>query len=173
MSMHWHLALQMITPKGSFPMDNIASQTVVNGDAVTVESGENRLRIVAQRLQPAALVVLQLTGLWALNFAGVWAVQKAALPIPGNLVGMLALYALLTLGVVKVAWFDLTGSFLIKHLAFFFVPITVGLMDSGPLLLARGVGIMVVLTVSAGFGILLAGFVSQALLARTRGGERL
>jgi holin-like protein len=148
-------------------MHETLSTTVVDGDAVAVESGENRLRIIAQRLQQAALVVLQLTGLWALNFAGVWSVQKAALPVPGNLVGMLALYALLALGVVKIAWFDLTGSFLIKHLAFFFVPITVGLMDSGPLLLARGVGVMVVLTVSAAFGILLAGFVSQALLART------
>jgi holin-like protein len=148
-------------------MQETLSTTVVDGDAVAVESGENRLRIIAQRLQQAALVVLQLTGLWALNFAGVWSVQKAALPVPGNLVGMLSLYALLALGVVKIAWFDLTGSFLIKHLAFFFVPITVGLMDSGPLLLARGVGVMVVLTVSAAFGILLAGFVSQALLART------
>ena len=148
-------------------MHETLSPTVVNGDAVAVESSENRERIIAQRLQQAALVVLQLTGLWALNFAGVWSVQKAALPVPGNLVGMLALYALLALGVVKIAWFDLTGSFLIKHLAFFFVPITVGLMDSGPLLLARGVGVMVVLTVSAAFGILLAGFVSQALLART------
>ena len=96
-------------------------------------------------------------------------VQKTALPVPGNLVGMLALYALLALGVVKVDWFDLTGSFLIKHLAFFFVQITVGLMDSGPLLLAHGLGIMLVLTVSAAFGILLAGLVSQVLLAKTWG----
>jgi hypothetical protein len=68
--------------------------------------------------------------------------------------------------VVKVEWFDLTGSFLIKHLAFFFVPITVGLMNSGPLLLAHGVGIMLVLTVSAAIGFLLTGFVSQTLLIR-------
>ena len=95
------------------------------------------------------------------------------MPIPGNLVGMLALYALLALGVVKLAWFDLTGSFLIRHLAFFFVPITVGLMNSGPLLLAHGLAIMLVLALSAAVGILLTGFVSQVLLAKPwqRGGK--
>ena len=133
----------------------------------------HRSRIVPRRLEQAALVALQLTGLWALNCAGDWAVREAALPIPGNLVGMLALYALLALGVVKLAWFDLTGSFLIRHLAFFFVPITVGLMNSGPLLLAHGLAVMLVLTLSAAVGIMLAGFVSQVLLVKPwrRGGK--
>ena len=153
-------------------ISNSSNSIAVSGDAIAVESRKNRARIIPQELQQAALVCLQLAGLWLLNFAGVWAVQKTALPVPGNLVGMLALYALLALGVVKVDWFDLTGSFLIKHLAFFFVPITVGLMDSGPLLLAHGLGIMLVLTVSAAFGILLAGFVSQVLLAKTWGSGR-
>ncbi len=153
-------------------MHEISNSIAVSGGAIAVESVKNRTRIIRPRLQQAALVGLQLAGLWLLNFAGVWAVQKAALPVPGNLVGMLALYALLAFGIVKVDWFDLTGSFLIKHLAFFFVPITVGLMNSGPLLLAHGLGIMLVLTVSAAFGILLAGFVSQVLLAKTwRRGE--
>lgn len=152
-------------------ISNSSNVIAVSGEAIAVESCKNRARIVPQQLQQAALIGLQLAGLWLLNFAGVWAVQKTSLPVPGNLVGMLALYALLTLGLVKLDWFDLTGSFLIKHLAFFFVPITVGLMDSGPLLLAHGLGIMLVLTVSAAFGILLAGLVSQVLLAKGRGGK--
>jgi holin-like protein len=150
------------------------ANTMIAGSAPMVgASAPHRSRIVHRRLEQAALVALQLTGLWALNFAGVWAVQQAALPIPGNLLGMLALYALLALGVVKLAWFDLTGSFLLRHLAFFFVPITVGLMNSGPLLLAHGLAIMLVLTLSAAVGILLAGFVSQVLLAKPwqRGGK--
>ena len=135
-------------------------------------TGRGRSRIF-KRLEQLALIVLQLAGLSAFNFAGVWAVQKAAVPVPGNLVGMLALYGLLASGIVKIEWFDLTGSFLIKHLAFFFVPITVGLMNSGPLLLAHGIGIMLVLTISAAIGILLAGFVSQLLLTKgRRPGER-
>ncbi|HZU91676.1 MAG TPA: CidA/LrgA family protein [Stellaceae bacterium] len=148
-------------------MDEISDAMAAGGEAVIVGRAAGHSRVLG-RLEQAAIVAPQLAGLWALNVAGVWAVRKAALPVPGNLVGMLALYGLLALGVVKLAWFEPAGSFLIKHLAFFFVPITVGLMDSGPLLLAHGLAIMVVLAVSAAVGILLAGFVSQWLLTRPR-----
>ncbi len=83
-------------------MHEISNSIALNGDAIAVEGGKNRARIIRQRLQQAALVGLQLAGLWLLNFAGAWAVQKTALPVPGSLVGMLSLYALLALGVVKV-----------------------------------------------------------------------
>jgi holin-like protein len=116
---------------------------------------------------------MQLLGLWALNAAGVWVVDKTALPIPGNLVGMVVLYGLLALGVVKLSWFEASGSFLIRHLAFFFVPITVGLMDTGALFATRGIGIIVVLAVSAGIGVMLAGWTSQLLFRKPgqTGGE--
>jgi holin-like protein len=55
-------------------------------------------------------------------------------------------------------------AFLIKHLAFFFVPITVGLMESGRLLAQYGIGIVVTLIASAAVGIVLSGLVSQVLL---------
>jgi holin-like protein len=105
-----------------------------------------------------------LLGLWGLNLAGVWLVGMLHVPIPGNLVGMAGLYLLLSLGLVKLTWFDATGSFLIKHLAFFFIPITVGLMDTGDLLAAHGFGIAVTLVLSAAIGILLSGFTAQYLV---------
>ncbi len=142
------------------------------GEAMAISATAGGSGVVGRQLELAAIVAVQVFALWALNVAGTWAVKEAHVPIPGNLVGMLALYALLELGIVKVAWFDLTGSFLLRHLAFFFVPITVGLMNSGPLLLAHGLGIMLVLVLSAAAGILLAGFVSQALLGRTMHAEK-
>lgn len=131
-------------------------------------TGRADRRSIGHVLAALSALVLQLLGLYALNLAGVWAVRAMHVPIPGNLVGMLALYLLLSLGLVKVAWFDATGSFLIKHLAFFFIPITVGLMDAGHLLALHGVGIAVTLTVSAAVGILLAGFVAQFLAVKTQ-----
>ena len=114
-----------------------------------------------------AFAALQISALWVLNFAGVWLVKMMVLPIPGNLVGMITLYALLALGIVKLAWFETAGSFLIRHLAFFFVPITVGLMNAGYLLAAPGLAILLILAVSAAVGILLAGWVSQMLLSKS------
>jgi holin-like protein len=119
------------------------------------------------------ILAAQLLGLWALNLAGVWLVEALQLPIPGNLVGLVALYLLLSAGVVKVSWFDPLGSWLIKHLAFFFIPITVGLMDAAGFLISHAVAITVALVASAAAGILLAGLVSQVLVDKTlraRGG---
>jgi holin-like protein len=124
-------------------------------------------RAAARFVRQLSLGGLQIFGLWGLNWAGVWVVEKTALPIPGNLVGMVALYALLALGIVKLAWFEAAGSFLIRHLAFFFVPITVGLMDAGGLFATHGFAILFILAASAGIGILLAGWVSQFLLRKS------
>jgi holin-like protein len=122
---------------------------------------------VADFARQLAFAALQISALWVLNFAGVWLVKWMVLPIPGNLAGMITLYALLALGIVKLAWFETAGSFLIRHLAFFFVPITVGLMNAGYLLAARGLTILLILAVSAAVGILLAGWVSQVLLGKS------
>jgi holin-like protein len=112
------------------------------------------------------LLASQLLGLWALNVAGDWLVGVLHVPVPGNLVGLVALYALLSLGVVKVSWFEPLGSLLIKHLAFFFIPITVGLMDAAGFLLGHVVAITVALVASAAVGLLLAGFISQVLAGK-------
>jgi holin-like protein len=131
-------------------------------------------RTVISFARRCSFAALQIAGLWALNFGGVWFVKRTALPIPGNLVGMMALYGLLVLGVVKLAWFEAATSVLIRHLAFFFVPITVGLMDAGYLLGARGLAILLILVVSAAVGLLLAGWVSQLLLSKSsRMGDRI
>ncbi len=130
------------------------------------ETGQAR-QALPRILQQILLGALQVLGLLILNFAGAWAVDHMALPIPGNLVGMILLYALLSLGIVKLSWFEAAGSFLIRHLAFFFVPITVGLMDAGSLFASRGVGIMLILAVSAVIGVVLAGWTSQLLLRKS------
>lgn len=110
---------------------------------------------------------MQICGLWSLNIAGIWVVEKTSVPIPGNLVGMALLDALLTMGIVKLSWFEPAGPFLISHLAFFFVPITVGLMDTGSLFTTHIVEIMLTLAASAAIGTVLAGWISQLLFCKS------
>jgi holin-like protein len=133
--------------------------------AIAPADGADRVRRKLLRiLRHISLGTLQVLGLVTLNLAGVWAVKTLALPIPGNLIGMVLLYALLALGIVRLSWFEAAGGFLIRHLAFFFVPITVGLMDAGSLFASRGVGIILTLAASATIGVMLAGWISQILL---------
>jgi holin-like protein len=124
------------------------------------------LRSATVGLKGIVVTALQLLGLSAFNLSAVWVVEEMQLPIPGNLIGMVALYALLSLGIVKVAWFDAAGSFLVKHLGFFFIPIAVGVMDAGGLLAEHGIGTTLTLVVSAIIGIALTGLISQSLLGK-------
>ena len=120
-------------------------------------------------LRQAGIVGLQLLGLWAFSVGGTLGVRALGLPVPGNLAGMILLYALLSLGIIKTAWFDATGSFLVKHLAFFFIPVAVGVMDAGGLLAVHGIAITLTLILSAVLGIALSGVVAQGLAGRGQG----
>lgn len=52
------------------------------------------------------------------------------LPIPGNILGMLILLFLLCTKVIKLEQIQTVSTFLLDHLAFFFIPAGVGLMTS-------------------------------------------
>jgi holin-like protein len=112
------------------------------------------------------IVIAQLAGLLLVSQLGYAIASWLHLPVPGNLLGMLLLLALLATGVVRLAWIEASASLLVRHLAFFFVPITVGLMGLGDLFRANGAAIVITLTVSAVVGLCVAGLSSQRLASR-------
>lgn len=134
------------------PLMNIASSTRPSVPALSVPDA---LRI--------ATIGAQVAGLWAFSAGGSWIAAAAHLPIPGNVIGMCALFALLLSGAIKADWLDLGGGVLTKHLAFFFVPLTVGLMGFGSLFEHEGIAIVVTLVVSAAVGLVVAGHTTQLL----------
>ena len=71
----------------------------------------------------------QIALLWAIYQLGNWLAALSYLPVPGNVLGMLILFLLLLTGVVQLHWIEDGADFLLKHLAFFFIPIAVGLMQ--------------------------------------------
>ena len=52
------------------------------------------------------------------------------LPIPGNILGMIILLVLLCTKVIKLEQIETISTFILDHLAFFFIPAGVGLMSS-------------------------------------------
>ena len=95
------------------------------------------------------------------------AVTALHLPLPSNAVGMLVLFLMLQYGVLRVETVNVASSLLVRHLAFFFIPIAVGLMAFQELLATTGLAILLVIASSALVGILVAGLVAQ-LLKRLR-----
>ena len=119
-------------------------------------------------MKHAPITILQIIVLIALNQVGYVFAEHLDLPLPGNLVGMLLLLALLASGVVRLSWIESGASLLLGHLAFFFVPIAVGLMAFADVLQHDGLSWLVTLALAAGAGIWAAGLVTQALALRAR-----
>jgi holin-like protein len=117
-------------------------------------------------LKGVLVVAAQLGALVLVNELAYATVGALRLPVPGNLVGMLVLLALLWAGIVRLEWIQSGATLLTRHLAFFFIPITVGLMAFAHLFVERGVAIVATLALSAAIGMGLAGHAAQALAGR-------
>jgi len=108
-------------------------------------------------------IVWQSALLWLVYRLGGLLVGVLHLALPGNVAGMLLMFALLAAGVVKPAYIEVGGGFLLKHFAFFFIPISVGLMAFGPLMRQSGLTLLAILVASAAVGVLATGLCVQFL----------
>lgn len=88
------------------------------------------------------------------------------LKIPGNVVGMLILLCLLSMKVIKIEQIEMAAGWMLKHLGFFFIPISVGLMTLGNVIVQNGILLLIILVVSGGVGLISAGKVTQILIKR-------
>ncbi len=88
--------------------------------------------------------------LWA---AGSWVAEVWAIPIPGGVVGMAALFVLLSTRILKPEWVEAGADLLIRHLQLFFIPAVLAILSYpllfGPLglkiLISLIIGVMVVM----------------------------
>jgi len=88
------------------------------------------------------------------------------LKIPGNVIGLVLLLLLLRLKVIKVEQIEMAAGWLLKHLGFFFIPISVGLMTLGHIIINKGIYILCVLVISAFIGLVTAGQTTQAVIKK-------
>jgi len=112
-------------------------------------------------------ITWQILLLWLLFRLGSYLVDLSGVSLPGNVAGMLILFALLSTGAVKPALVEAGGGFLLKHFAFFFIPISVGLMAFGTLMRQSGVALLVILALSAILGMAVTGLSVQFLHKRS------
>ncbi|MDC0612245.1 CidA/LrgA family protein [Vibrio sp.] len=86
--------------------------------------------------------VIALSIIFLCLFLGNKAQQFLAISIPGSILGMLLLFALLASGIIKVEWLRPGATLFIRHMMFLFVPISVGLMTHFDTLLANALPIL-------------------------------
>ncbi|MDD2505242.1 MAG: CidA/LrgA family protein [Bacilli bacterium] len=95
-------------------------------------------------------VMIQIAIIYFIYFTGnfISGLISDFIVIPGNIIGMVILLLLLNTNLLKLSMIEETGNFMIKYMGFFFVPLTVGLMDSYYLIKDSIIQILVILVVS-------------------------
>src|SRR5262245_57700598 len=117
------------------PLRNLAARASVRAPAVAVTT-----------------VGAQLVVLWVIFAVSNAVVARLGLRIPGNIVGLGLLFVLLSAGIVRERWVSGAATLLTRHLAFFFIPITVGLMGLKDVFVVNGAAIVITLVVGVVFG---------------------
>lgn len=92
------------------------------------------------------------------------AVHRAGVPIPGGVLGLLAFYFAMSAGLIRLRWVERAADLLLRHMVLLFVPLTVGLIDMGPVLSKQSAAIFFSLIVSFLAVILTTGLLGRWLL---------
>ncbi|WP_458412172.1 CidA/LrgA family protein [Schinkia sp. CFF1] len=104
--------------------------------------------------------------LYFFYYAGLWLQHTFHLLMPGSIIGMLLLFGLLMTKKFKTTWVDEGANFLLRHLSFLFIPVTVGIIDFFDLFKGRGFFSIIVVILSSILVMVTSALVSQWLADR-------
>jgi len=90
---------------------------------------------------------------------------KDIIVIPGNIIGMVLLLVLLTTNVIKLSLIEETANYMLKYMGFFFIPLTVGLMESYKIIENSIIQLMIILLVSCIVVMYITGKVTDFLIS--------
>lgn len=92
--------------------------------------------------------------------------KSLSVPIPGSVIGMVLLFICLCSGVIKLAMVDDLSMFVLNNLAFFFVPMGVGLIAYLDILRANWIQILLIVVLTTIIVVLITGLIVQLLAGK-------
>lgn len=93
-------------------------------------------------------IIIQIGILYILYRIGEWISETFHLFLPGSVIGMILLIFLLFTRVMKLEWVDDGAGFMVKHLPFFFIPSTLGIMQYYGIFAGKGFLLIIIVLVS-------------------------
>ncbi|SFD60324.1 holin-like protein [Lentibacillus persicus] len=115
-------------------------------------------------MENAMKIALHIGVLYVLYLTGAWIQETFDLFIPGSIIGLVLLFIFLMTGVMNASWIVDGARFFIKHLALFFIPATVGIINYLNLFSGKGLLLVVIGLLSTLMVMVSAGHVSQLLI---------
>ncbi|WP_233095975.1 CidA/LrgA family protein [Alicyclobacillus sp. SO9] len=120
-------------------------------------------------LKTVGKTVLQVTLLTLMSLLGELIVRVTHLHLPASLIGLVVLFLLLQLKIVKVEWFELGANLLLAEMLLFFVPSATGIVQYGGLVKTDGWRLLLVIGASTLCVMLISGVLTEFWM---RGKER-
>ncbi len=88
------------------------------------------------------------------------------LPIPGNVLGMMFLLVGLLSGLFKIEMVDRVANFMLKHLAFFFIPAGAGIINNMEIIRTEWFAMVTITVISTVLVMVVTGLTAQYLMRR-------
>ncbi|MFC2949075.1 CidA/LrgA family protein [Virgibacillus sediminis] len=117
-------------------------------------------------MQMVVKIAIHIGVLFGMYWIGMQIQQALNLFIPGSVIGLVLLFSLLMSGIVKPQWVDEGAQFVVKHLALFFIPATVGIINYFDLFAGAGFLLVIIGLGSTLIVMVVSGHVSQWLARR-------
>ncbi|WP_164214683.1 CidA/LrgA family holin-like protein [Virgibacillus sp. YIM 98842] len=111
----------------------------------------------------AVKIAIQIGILYILYLIGEWAANIFNLLIPGSVIGMILLLILLFMRGIKVEWIEEGAGFMVRHLTFFFIPATVGIMQYFEVFTGKGFLLVIIVLISTLLVMAVSGLTGQLL----------
>ena len=112
----------------------------------------------------------QLFIILGLTYACELIVDYTRLPVPGSVVGMLVLFALLKVGIIKLPAIEKGANSLLEHLTIMFVPLGVGIYQYVDLIKDNALKLVIILVLTTIGVMVTAGWTVQYF--KRKAGER-
>lgn len=113
-------------------------------------------------------IIMQVVILYIYYYAGVAIVEFLHLPFPGSIIGLLLLSLSLHLKWLKVEYIQDGAGFLIGVLTLFFIPTTVGVIEYPELWTAKGLLVLLAVSLSTVIAIFVTGKISMIIEQKER-----
>ncbi|ARD49502.1 CidA/LrgA family protein [Sporosarcina sp. P33] len=117
------------------------------------------MKLIVTLVQAAFLYILFLTG----EFLRTW----LSIPLPGSIIGLLLLWALLAVKIVPLRWVEKGAYVFLSTLPLYLIPATVGVMDYGHVFAGKGSLLIVITIISTFITMAAASLVSQSIAKRS------
>ncbi|MBN6206759.1 CidA/LrgA family holin-like protein [Ralstonia pickettii] len=111
-------------------------------------------------------IIVHIALLYGLLLIGNWLQAVLNIAIPGSVIGMLLLFFLLKLRIIKLDWIKEGTQLILKHLTLFFIPVTIGFIDYLELFSGRGILLLLTALLSTALVMGVSGAISQRLARR-------